>query len=195
MEQAPQAIRNDPYIVNRLEYTLAVIKEVLRLFPAASATRTGDPGFMIHDPKTGESFPTDGFLVWVIHYPLHRDPRIWGETADKFDPTRWLPENESSLPENGFRPFEKGPRNCIGQELALLEARIALAVTVRSFDFKLALDALQELENDGSYFSTDKSFRGGKQDVEGEEMYQVLIGSAKPREGMPVRVLKAQQPS
>jgi len=183
IETAPQTIKNDPYVLNKLDYTMAVVKETLRLFPAASSTRTGEPGFMIRDPETGEAFPTEGFLVWIIHYALHRDKKTWGESANDFDPSRFLPQNEGKLPENGWRPFEKGARNCIGQELALLESRIALALTARSFDFDTALDSLDELQNDGSYFSKLKSLRKGVQVVEGEDMYQILIGTAKPREG------------
>jgi len=66
---------------------------------------------MIRDPSTGEAYPTEGFLLWVIHYAIQRNENFWGKTADKFDPSRFLPENESKLPENAWRPFEKGPRN------------------------------------------------------------------------------------
>lgn len=187
---APNVIKNDPYVVNKLEYTNAVIKETLRLFPAASTTRTGDPGFMVRDPKTGERLPTEGFLVWGVHYAMQRNPEFWGETANQFMPSRFMPENAASLPENAWRPFEKGPRNCIGQDLAMLEARIILALTVRSFDFTVAYDSLDELKNDGSFYARDPAYRKGKQDLDGEEAYPILIGTAKPREGMPVRVKK-----
>ena len=190
VEGTPQVIKDDPHIVNRLEYTMCVIKETLRLWPAASSTRTGEPGFMLYDPKTGEALPTEGILVWVIHYSQHRNPEIWGESADVFDPTRFLPENASELPPDAWRPFEKGPRNCIGQDLALLEARIILALILRTFEFSTALDSLDELKNDGSWYAKDDGFRAGKQDVDGEELYPILIGTAKPREGMPCRVRK-----
>lgn len=150
---------------------------------------------MIRDPRTGESYPTDGKLVWVVHFALHRNPAVWGENANKFDPSRFLAQNESKLPENGWRPFEKGQRNCIGQELALLEARIILALTVRSFDFQPAFGCLDELKNDGSYYANDESWRKGKQDLDGEEAYPILCGSAKPREGMPMKVEKVGRES
>jgi cytochrome P450 len=189
VEDTPQVIKNDPHIVNRLEYTMCVIRETLRLWPAASSTRTGDPGFMLYDPKTGEALPTEDILVWIVHYCQHRNPEIWGESATTFDPSRFLPENAAMLPEGAWRPFEKGPRNCIGQDLALLEARIILALVVRRFEFQTALDSLDELKNDGSFYAKDESFRTGKlQDVDGEELYPILLGTAKPREGMPCRV-------
>ena len=152
VESTPQVIKNDPHILNRLEYTMCVIRETLRLWPAASTTRTGEPGFFARDPKTGEALPTTDMLVWVIHYSIHRNSTLWGDSADKFDPARFLPENAAKIPENAWRPFEKGPRNCIGQDLALLEARIILALVVRSFDFQPAFDAVDELK-DGSYYS------------------------------------------
>ena len=184
----PQIIKDDPHIVNRLEYTMCVIRETLRLWPAASSTRTGDPGLMLYDPKTGEALPTENILVWMVHYCQHRSQAIWGGSANVFDPSRFLPENASNLPENAWRPFEKGPRNCIGQDLALLEARIILAVVVRRFEFQTAFESLDELNNDGSFYAKDESFRKGKQDLDGEELYPILLGTAKPREGMPCRV-------
>lgn len=190
IEGTPQLIKDNPHIVNQLEYTMCVIRETLRLWPAASSTRTGEPGFMLYDPRTGEALPTEDLLVWIIHYAQHRKPDVWGESANTFDPSRFLPENASKLPENAWRPFEKGPRNCIGQDLALLEARIILALVIRKFDFTAAFDSLEELSNDGSHYAKNQSFRTGKQDLDGEVAYPVLLGAAKPREGMPMRVKK-----
>lgn len=99
-----------------------------------------------------------------------------------------MPENASKLPANGWRAFERGPRNCIGQDLALLEARIILGLTVRSFDFQAAFNSLDDLANDGSVYAKDEGYRTGKQDLDGEVAYPVFLGTAKPREGMPMRV-------
>jgi cytochrome P450 len=127
-------------------------------------------------------------LLWVPHFGLHRDKTIWGPTANAFDPSRFLPENASSLPEAGYRPFERGIRNCIGQDLAMLESRIVLALVARRYDFTPAFDALEELARDGSKYAENPKWRKGKQDLDGEVAYPVLIGSAKPREGMPMWV-------
>jgi cytochrome P450 len=56
--------------------------------------------------------------------------------AEGFDPDRWLDQDEADLgKENGsWQPFEPGPRNCIGQQLALIEARVIAVLTV-SFSF------------------------------------------------------------
>lgn len=210
----PDKIKKDPHILNKLEYTYAVIRETLRLWPTASSVRTGFPGYKAYDPKTGEWLETEDMLVWVrslsnvpkealghgrwltcvardsqvLHFPLQRSQELWGPTANDFDPSRFMPENASKFPENGWRAFERGPRNCIGQELAQLEARIILALVVRSFDFQAAFDSLHELAKDGSTYAKDGNYRTGVQELDGEEAYPILIGTAKPREGMPMRV-------
>ncbi|EME42887.1 hypothetical protein DOTSEDRAFT_153057 [Dothistroma septosporum NZE10] len=186
IDGSAEAIKNAPHLLNSLEYTNCVIKETLRLFPAASAPRKGEPGLNIRDPKTGETIPTDGYLLWLLHFGLHRDENVWGDTATKFDPSRFLPENSSKIPEGAWRPFEFGQRNCLGQNLALLESRTILALTCRRFQFDLALDRLDELKNDNSFYARNSAFQKGVQNVQGEEMYQILLGAAKPREGMPV---------
>lgn len=80
----PQKIKNDPYVLNKLEYTSAVIRETLRLWPAASSTRTGFPGFKAYDPKTGELLETEDMLVWVSECDSE-DPR-YGNFQTMADP-------------------------------------------------------------------------------------------------------------
>ncbi|KAL9121047.1 MAG: hypothetical protein Q9187_002391, partial [Circinaria calcarea] len=88
LDQKIEMIERDPFILNQIPYTVAVIKESLRLFPVVSSTRGGEPGFDIQDTE-GRFFPTDGFLVWSISQALHRDPRYW-HRPDDFLPERWL---------------------------------------------------------------------------------------------------------
>ena len=63
-----------------------------------------------------------------------------------------------------------------------------MALVCRRFEFELALDRIEEVMGDGSFYARNEGFRMGPQEVEGEELYQILVGAAKPREGMPVRV-------
>lgn len=129
-------------------------------------------------------------MIWLVHYGLGHNEDVWGADVKEFKPERFLPENAGNIPDGAFRAFELGKRDCLGQNLALLESRLILGLTCRQFEFEVALDedSLKEVGKDGSFYARDKSFREGKQDVEGEELYQVLIGAAKPREGMPCRV-------
>lgn len=187
---ADQALKDNPYLINQCEYTLAVIKEVLRLWPPASGVRLGQKGVFVKDPITGEMLPTEGLNVWTVSICMHRSAKIWGPDVDEFKPERFLPENAESLPPDAWRPFEKGPRNCIGQELALIEMKVVLAITIREFDIRAAYDELHTLSNDGSLWAKDDSFRKGPQKVFDDEMYQILLAAAKPREGMPARVAR-----
>lgn len=188
-EKTMEIIKKDPHIVYKLEYTTAVIKEPLRLFPAASGFRTPDDTLVLRDPKTGDVLPTvPDMNLWIPHYGLHRDKATWGSDANEFDPSRFLPENASSLPEAHYRPFERGNTSCIGQDLAMIEARIVLAMVSRQFDYTPAFDALEELAKDGSKYAENPKWKKGKHDLNGEIAYPVLIGSSKPREGMPMWV-------
>jgi cytochrome P450 len=187
---AAQQLKDDPYSINRCEYTLAIIKEVLRLWPPASGVRLGRKGYFVKDPVTGDMLPTEGLNIWTISIALGRSTKIWGSDVDEFKPERFLPENASSIPPDAWRPFEKGPRNCIGQELALIEMKVVLALTLREFDVRAAYDELATLDNDGSLWSKDPSFKKGPQKVFGEDMYQILLAAAKPREGMPARITR-----
>lgn len=81
--------------------------------------------------------------------------------------------------------FSKGNRNCVGQELAIIETKAILAMTLRTFDFRPAYDELEKLKGDGSGYPSDVE---GVQEQFGEEAYQVQLGTAKPREGMPCRL-------
>lgn len=119
---------------------------------------------------------------------LGRSTRLWGPDAAEFKPERFLPENADKIPQDVWRPFEKGPRNCIGQELAMTELKVVLALTVREFDVRTTYDELGALSNDGTLWAKDTSFQNGPQKVFDEDMYQILLAAAKPREGMPARV-------
>ena len=185
----PQLTAN-PYLVNQLEYTLAVIKEILRLWTPASSVRIGRKGFFLTDPKSGEKFDTDGLMLWLVSMTTHRDAKIWGPDVDEFKPERFLPCNEGKVDPYAWRPFEKGPRNCIGQELALIEMKVVLAMTLREFDFKTSYEELEALMGDGTLWAKDASFRSGPMEVFGERMHQVLLAAGKPSEGMPCRVTK-----
>lgn len=185
---AADQLRENPFLVNKLHYLLAVIKEVLRMWPPASAAKQGRKDLVVRDPTTGEMCPTEGMTVWINHLVLGRSSKIWGDDVDDFKPERFLPGNVAKLPAHAWRPFEAGSRNCIGQELALMELKTVLALTLREFDIRSAFDELTSVREDGSFWTKDGSFRKGPQKVFGDEMYQVLLLSAKPNEGMPARV-------
>lgn len=136
-----------------LPYTSACIKEALRLWPPAGTARMAakGSGFTVR-MDDGHELCIDDTVIYVNHFLIQRDPRVYGETANEFVPERWLGDTDTTsarkddawdsdqaggnkIPISAWRPFERGPRNCIGQELANLEARVILACTVRRYDF------------------------------------------------------------
>ncbi|KAI4256250.1 MAG: hypothetical protein L6R42_006327 [Xanthoria sp. 1 TBL-2021] len=177
-----EAITDDPHSLNRLPYTLAVLKEVLRLFPPASTVRKGDPNTPIL--FNGKEHPTDGFMLWPVAYGMHRQPDLW-PNAEEFIPERFLVKEGDPLfpPKGAWRPFEYGPRNCVGQELAYIELKIFMVLTLRNFDIRPAYAEQDKI--DGKDRSTHT--------IKGDRAYQVLIATAKPILGYPSKVTKRRR--
>jgi Cytochrome P450 len=124
--KAASVLSEEPRLINQVPYTTAVIKEALRMFPPSSTMREGSPDCSIVGPD-GSKYPTDGTLIWVVHQSLHRNPAYWVR-PDDFIPERWLvgPDDTLHPVKDAWRPFEFGPRNCLGQELAMLEVKAVL---------------------------------------------------------------------
>ena len=167
-------LKEEPYLLNQLPYSAAVLKETMRLYPVASSLRGGEPGYHVRDAE-GRLFPTDGFLVWAVSQPLHRDKRYWPQ-PEAFLPDRWLVGPESPLyPIKGaWRPFEYGPRNCIGQELAMMEMKIAMVLALQIFDVEVM------------YEEIDRRSPRKPNMVDGERAYQLTL--AGPSDGLPCKV-------
>jgi cytochrome P450 len=170
---AASSITASPPLLNKLPYTSAVIKETLRLFPPVGTVRSGPPNISLVHPETGTRYPTEGWMLFGCSAAAHRSPTFWPR-PDDFVPERWLAGEGDPLRvrRNAFRPFELGPRNCVGQELAQLELRAILALTVRELDVASAYDE-----------------RGGK--VLGDLAYHSMGPgevTGHPSQGMPVRV-------
>ena len=168
-------IISDPFLLNQLPYTVAVIKEVMRMFPAVSSTRAGEPSFSVTDDR-GRHFPTNGFLVWDNPQAIHRDPTYW-QRPDEFIPERWLvaPGDPLHPIKGAWRPFSHGPRNCIGQELAMVEMKVIMVMATRRFNIRLAYEDLDHAKR-----------TKGITTVYGERGYQ--IERAQPSENLPCRV-------
>lgn len=169
------SLETDPFLINKLPFTLAVIKESLRLFPVVSGTREGEIGYFIQDDR-GVRFPTENFLVWSVPQAQHRDPAFWPQ-PDDFLPERWLVgPNDALHPVAGmYRPFEHGPRNCIGQELAIIEMKIVLVMELQLFDIEPVYSEIDK-----------KRPRKGPTTVNGERAYQIQL--AQPSGDFPCRV-------
>ena len=200
------AIRNDPHVINLLEYSTAIIKETLRLFPPASTLRhapatshSSKAVYLVH-PKTGRQLPITGWQVWPVVHAISRNEEFF-PSPNYFIPERFIP-SETPFPEaklftqagkEAWRPFEKGPRSCIGQELAMIESRIILALVARDFDFVAEYDGIKC--ESWTPVETVDEFKDGisgmeRRTIEGHRCYQILKGAAKPSGGLPGRIAK-----
>ncbi|KAL8970731.1 MAG: hypothetical protein Q9183_001380 [Haloplaca sp. 2 TL-2023] len=182
--EAAARISDDPYLLNRLPYTTAVIKESMRLFPAASTTRRGEPGFRIVDPRNDLRYPADpSTLIWLVSHACQHDPAFWPR-ANEFLPERWLaqPGDELCPQQGAWRPFEMGPRACIGKELSMIELRIVLCLTARTFEVSAAYKELDAEEDRRK----GKPRSGKVRHIDGERAYQV--GKGEPSGFLPCRV-------
>ncbi|KAI0153282.1 cytochrome P450 [Xylariaceae sp. FL1272] len=139
-------------LLNKMTYTTAVIKETLRLWPPAGTARLTKPGIGIAvNTPNGETYNLEGVNIYNCHIMIQRDTAVYGDSANDWVPERWLDKSESDrIPASAWRPFERGPRNCIGQKLVDIEARVIMALVVRRHDFfKVGLGA-PELDEAGN---------------------------------------------
>src|SRR3712207_6423171 len=117
--------------VRELRYVSQVLKESLRLWPTA-------PAFTRHayEPTVlGGKYQIDKQTSLTVLTPmLHRDPKVWGEDAEKFYPERFTPEAERGIPANAYKPFGTGQRACIGRQFAMLEATLVLGMILQRFE-------------------------------------------------------------
>ncbi|QSZ30934.1 hypothetical protein DSL72_000493 [Monilinia vaccinii-corymbosi] len=175
-------IRENPSIVNRLPYVSSCIKETLRRYPPADTARHGDDLVLHHD---GRQYPTKNFMVMVCVHTIHHREDLFPAPFE-FIPERFLPapDNFQDIPKDAWRPFERGSRDCVGQELALLEMKIIMAMSLREFDITSdyeTWDRKQGRREPGDVLN-------GTRGMFGDRAYQELIASAKPSDGMPVRI-------
>ncbi|KAI1077148.1 cytochrome P450 [Whalleya microplaca] len=173
---AGDLISADPALLHKMHYTIAVIKETLRLFPPVGGTiRQSPPGHFLTHPETGVHYPTTGFILHSSGSTVQRAPEYWPQ-PDSFIPERFLVRDESDplYPvKNTWRPFELGPRNCIGQELVSLELRLILALTVREFEVEEAYP------EDSPVWMGDKAYQIVNHEIE---------ATAHIKDALPVRV-------
>ena len=117
----------------RLKVLHNIFAEALRLYPPAwTISREATVDTEIVGYKV-----TAGTTVVMSQWVMHRHPKYWPD-ADKFDPDRFLPENESTRPRFAYFPFGGGPRQCIGDQFAWMEGVLILAVLLEKFSPALA---------------------------------------------------------
>ncbi|CAN8288746.1 unnamed protein product [Cochlearia groenlandica] len=122
--------------LNQLKIMTMIIYEVLRLYPPLIQMNRA-----IHkEIKLGDALTLPGGVQVNIHVLLiHRDTKLWGSDAAEFKLERFK-DGVSKATKNQvyFLPFGWGPKICIGENFALLEAKMTLALIIRRFSFELS---------------------------------------------------------
>jgi cytochrome P450 len=117
-----------------LPYSDMVIRESMRLYPPA-------PGIArepVEDVSIGGYDVRKGSLIVIHSYAMQRDDRYFPD-AERYDPERFAAGWEERIPRYAYLPFGSGPRGCIGNSFAMIEARLVLVAMAQKF--RLALPA------------------------------------------------------
>ncbi|XP_051127243.1 cytokinin hydroxylase [Andrographis paniculata] len=118
--------------LSKLSLLNMVINESLRLYPPATLL----PRMAFEDIKLGDLHIPKGLSLWIPVIALHHSKEIWGDDANEFNPQRFA--SRSAGAGRHFLPFAAGPRNCVGQLFAQMEAKIILAMLLSKFSFAIS---------------------------------------------------------
>jgi cytochrome P450 len=116
----------------RLGYVQMMFEEVMRLYPPAWIMGRRALG---NDMIGGYFIPHDSIIA-ISPFTLHRHPGFW-EQPEVFDPERFSPERSAGRHRFAYLPFGAGPRQCIGNNFAMLEAQLIIAAIAQMFALQL----------------------------------------------------------
>uniref|UniRef100_A0A5K0WZB9 Cytochrome P450 n=1 Tax=Nymphaea colorata TaxID=210225 RepID=A0A5K0WZB9_9MAGN len=109
-----------------------ILNESLRLYPPAALL----PRQAFEDTMLGDLQIPKGLSIWIPVLAIHHSEELWGKDANEFNPERFAGRSFASG--RHFMPFAAGPRNCIGQAFAIMEAKVVLAMLLSSFSFTVS---------------------------------------------------------
>ncbi|HKR94327.1 MAG TPA: cytochrome P450 [Candidatus Angelobacter sp.] len=119
----------------KLRYSRMVVEETMRLYPPVwTLARTA-----VNNDEIGGFYVPAGSEILIFPYITKRHPKWWKD-ADVFQPERFAPENSAARPRYAYLPFGAGPRTCIGQNFAMTEILVVLALILQRFRLRLAVD-------------------------------------------------------
>jgi cytochrome P450 len=138
----------------KLPYTRMILDETLRLYPPTfSLSRKA-----LADDEIGGYTLRRKSTILLCPYTTHRHPAFW-EVPDMFDPDRFLPERAAGRPHFAYFPFGGGPRQCIGNQFAMMEAQLILATVAQRYRLRL---------------------------VSGQRVEPEVVLTIRPRQGLPM---------
>lgn len=116
----------------KLTYTRMVLEEAMRLYPPAHTTARQANA----DDRFGDIAIPAGTMVVISPYIMHRH-RLYWQNPDVFDPENFAPEKTAQRRRYTYLPFGAGPRICIGQGFAMIEAVLILATLAQKLRARL----------------------------------------------------------
>ena len=116
----------------RSAYLMNVINESMRLYPPAYAFGRE----ALEDCEIGGYRVPAGTTIFMSPWVMHRDERFFADPL-AFRPERWENDFAKTLPRFAYLPFGGGPRVCIGNNFALMEAALILAAVLRRYRLQL----------------------------------------------------------
>ncbi|XP_028400472.1 cholesterol 24-hydroxylase-like [Dendronephthya gigantea] len=129
----------------KFKYLDCCLKETLRLYPPA-------PGIIRITPDNvtlaGYQIPK-GTTTSASPFVMGRHPALWDNPGD-FIPERWESSDDSRISGFAYFPFSLGPRNCIGQQFAMMESKVILAKFLQTFTFQLLPGQTKRIHERGS---------------------------------------------
>ncbi|XP_022883503.1 cytochrome P450 CYP72A219-like [Olea europaea var. sylvestris] len=117
--------------LNDLKIVACILNETLRLYPPVVMLMRQTS----NNIKLGNlDVPTNTQFNLPIA-AVHHDPSIWGEDANEFNPLRFAEPRKHLA---SYFPFGLGPRICVGQNLAMVESKLILAMILQQFSFAIS---------------------------------------------------------
>lgn len=119
--------------LNQMDYLQALLKETLRLYTPVPLIF---PRVAQEDHELGDLKIKKGTSVRPTSLYNQSNPKYFDE-PEKFKPERWLNRKDTDLSSYAFIPFSAGARNCIGQHMAMIEAKIIICEFLKLFNHKV----------------------------------------------------------
>lgn len=112
----------------KLVYCKMVVEEAMRLYPPVWMF----PRDAVADDEIGGYKIPKGTILLLCQFLAQRHPDYW-ENPEVFDPERFAPEKAGLRSQMAYYPFGMGPRTCIGNHFAIMEAQLVLAIIAQKF--------------------------------------------------------------